>query len=265
MKTRSVIVRLMATVLALLMLFAVVSCAAEDAEGVDATEGNTTESTTEEIELDPTKTLPTDISYNYETVTFLIRDASENVADMSVDRITTDSMPIDKAVYGRNMDVQDQYKVEFLFVTCKNTDFAQVVNSAVKTDPEQYDIIVGDGRTVFQGVTSAYYADWNELEYIDLDGEWWSQSARQEWSTAEGRVFAMNGDLSYMSVGNNCAMFFNKTALENAKITSPYDQVYNNNWTLDVFIQTAKQIDGNLNGDNNNNRYNGQSVRGVRA
>ena len=242
--------RFLAALLALLMLFAVVACAAESDDGANAaTEGKEVEDTTEEIDDDPTHTLPTDISYNYETVTFLIRDAAENVADMSVERVTIDSTTIDKAVYGRNMDVQDQYKVEFLFITCKNTEFAQAVNSAVKSDPEMYDIIVGDGRTVFQGVTSAYYADWNELEYVDLDGEWWSQSARQEWSTAEGRVFAMNGDLSYMSVGNNCAMFFNKTALEDAKITSPYEQVYNNNWTLDVFMATAKQIDGNLNGD----------------
>ena len=246
--------RLLATLLALLMLLAVVACASEDEGAADsATDGEEVENTTEEIDDDPTHTLPTDISYNYETVTFLIRDGAENVADMSVERVTIDSTTIDKAVYGRNMDVQDQYKVEFLFVTCKNTDFAQAVNSAVKSDPELYDIIVGDGRTVFQGVTSAYYADWNELEYVDLDGEWWSQSARQEWSTAEGRVFAMNGDLSYMSVGNNCAMFFNKTALENAKITSPYEQVYNNNWTLDVFMATAKQIDGNLNGDDSGN------------
>lgn len=255
MKTKSFFVRVLAAMLSLLMLFVIVGCADEDLEEGSNTDTATNDGTgeTDETELDPTSTLPTDISYNYETFTFLIRNGSEHLADMAVERLSTESTTIDKAVYGRNMDVQDQYKVEFVFIQTTPQEFAQVVNSAVSVDPETYDVIVGDGRSVFKGVTSAYYADWNELEYVNLDGEWWSQSARKEWATPAGRLFAMNGDLSYQSIGNNCAMFFNKTALEDAHITSPYEQVYNNNWTLEVFMQTAKQIDGNLNGDGTGN------------
>ena len=255
MKNRSFLLRMSALLLSLLLLFGTVGCAITDeddtyvAESGDSTGGEEDGTT----EFDPTETLPDDISYNYDKFTFLIRNGAEHLADMAVERLTAESTTIDKAVYSRNMDVQDRYKVEFLFITTTPNDFAQTVNSAVNGDPSIYDVIVGDGRSVFKGVTSAYYADWNELEYIDLDGEWWSQSARKEWATPQGRVFAMNGDLSYQSIGNNCAMFFNKTVLDNAGVKSPYQQVYDDNWTMDTFIQTVKQIDSNLNHDDTEN------------
>ena len=252
MATKSLLFRAGVLLLSLSLLLSVFGCAMSEEDIADdnaAQSGYGAEESEETTKFDPTHTLPTDISYNGEKFTFLIRNESESISDMAVEHLADESSTMDKAVYARNMDVQDLYKVEFEFVTTTYDDFSRMVYSAVSGDPNLYDVIVGHGRTIFQGVTQAYYADWNELEYVDLSGEWWSQSARREWATPEGRIFAMNGDLSHMSIGNNSAMFFNKKILENAGVKSPYQQVYDNNWTLDTFIQTVKQIDGNLNHD----------------
>ena len=247
---KTIWIRVLHLLLTVVLLLGVASCSKP--EDPQSTEDQETLESIPTGEIDPTETLPK-VTYNGDVFTILLRNGEEHIGDLAVSKLDENSTSVDKAVFSRNNNVEDHFDIEFAYVTVAVSDFAGKVTKAISSDPELYDVIAGDGRTIFKGVTSGYYADWNELEYIDLNGEWWSQSARREWTTPGGRIFAMNGDLSYMSIGNNCAMFFNKTLLANAKITSPYDQVYANNWTLDVFIQTAKDIDGNMNHDDTNN------------
>lgn len=248
---KTILTRLLLLLLTLVLTLGAASCVTEkdEPQGTDAKENGETQETGE---LDPTETLP-DITFKGDVFTVFLRDGEEHISDLAVSAINENSTSVDKAVYARNKNVEEHFDIEFVYVKVKVSNQATAINKAISSDPEQYDIIAADGRTVFQGVTAGYYADWNELEYINLDGSWWSQSARKEWTTPGGKLFAMNGDLSYMSVGNNCAVFFNKTLLEDAKITSPYDQVYANNWTFDTFVQSIKDIDGNMNHDDTNN------------
>ena len=64
----------------------------------------------------------------------------------------------------------------------------------------------------------------------------------------------MIGDISYYSVGSAFVMFFNKDIIEDVpSLTSPYQLVYNDEWTFDVFeeyvITTASNLDGDGTGD----------------
>lgn len=254
MKNKSFLLRLSTLLLALVLLLSVCSCTSSDEENGEKTPnqnpGESTQSSEEStLETDPLETLP-NVTYGYEKFTFLLRDGAEHISDIGVEKLTSTSSIVDEAVYERNMEIQERFQVDFKFVKVAVKEQAATINNAVKGDPELYDVIAADGRTVFTGVTSGYYADWNELEYIDLDAEWWSQSARKEWTTPSGKLFAMNGDLSYMSIGNNCAVFFNKDIVEKVGVTSPYQQVFENNWTLDTFMSTVKQVDSNMNHDN---------------
>lgn len=248
---KKILMRIATAALTLAMTAGLIACGnnAEQGTGITSAKQNASEEPLQTDRYDPTVDLP-NITYGGETFTFLTRDTkdgNEYFFDLAVQEVSSASPSVDKAVYSRNLTVQDRFQVEFAFVPVSYADFPATVDIAIKSDPDMYDVIVGHGRRIFEGVTAGKYADWNELEHIDLSGDWWSQRARAEWTTPGGKLFAMNGDISYLSIGDNCAMFFNKTILANAGITSPYDQVYANNWTLETFIQTAKQADGNLN------------------
>ena len=253
MKT-SILSRIALLLLALTLILATAACGNTANSGNASTSGNGSNAQTTTppvVEDNPIESLP-DITYNYEDFTILLRNGAEHISDIAVEKLTSESSSVDKAVYERNLDIQERFQVNFVFVTSAVSDFKATVNKAVQTGDHLYDVIAGDGRTVFDGVIAGYYIDWNELEHIDLDGEWWSQSARKEWATPGGRIFAMNGDLSYMSIGNNSAMYFNKTVLNDAGITSPYTHAYANTWTMETFAQMVKQVDANLNHDNTN-------------
>jgi ABC-type glycerol-3-phosphate transport system substrate-binding protein len=117
------------------------------------------------------------------------------------------------------------------------------------SDADTYDLIAGHGRYVFKGVLNGFYMDWNQLEYVNLDAPWWSQSAREEWTTTSKRLYMMNGDLSYMSVGSANVMYFNRDVFSNAKITTPYEHVKNDNWTLETFEKSVRDADAAMVGD----------------
>lgn len=252
MKTRSLLCRSVLLLLALVLTASAVSCAASNESNAPAVESNNAQNGTDAPEetTDPFEELRNlDLTYEFEDYTFLIRDrTAEALLDQYVSEITENSSMIDRAVYTRNENIQEIFQVNFVFAkeNLSNSTFLTKLNKIVKSGDYKYDLIVGDGHSVFQGALSNYFADWNNLEYVDLDSAWWNQTAHSEWTTPGGKLYAMNGDLCYQTIGNAHTVFFNKTILNNAKITSPYDHVYNNTWTQENFIKTIKLANDSL-------------------
>lgn len=253
MKTKSFLCRSFLLLLALVLTASAVSCASSnnnDAQDVigsnDVQNGTDTPLET----TDPFEELKDlDLTYEFEDYTFLIRDNNaEAMLDQNVSEITQNSSTIDRAIYKRNEDIQEIFRVNFVFAkeNLSNSTFLTKLNTIVKSGNFEYDLIVGDGHSIFQGILSNYFADWNDLEHVNLNGAWWNKTARNEWTTPGGKLYAMNGDLCYQTIGNAHTVFFNKTILDDAKITSPYDHVYNNTWTLENFIKTIKLANDSL-------------------
>ena len=244
MKTQNVFFRFLLLLLALCLCASIVACAAEDdqQEGVgDESAADDTQGS-EKSTLDPLEELVSlGYTYDYEDFVFLIRDNDEALRDQNVADVTDSSTMIDRAIYTRNVDLQELFKVNFVFIKEKEANFEAAVNATALFGDNAYDVVIGEGRSIFKGILLENYADWNELEYVNLDGAWWNQTARDEWTTFSGKLYAMNGDLCYQTVGNAHCMFFNKTILSNAGITSPYDQVYNDTWTQETFMETVKE------------------------
>ena len=178
--------------------------------------------------------------------TVLLRTGDEYINDIGIMKVFESSSSIDRAVYTRNRAVMDKYNMIFNF---KQTGSFSSDVSTGRARPDQYGILVGMGREIFSGIIAGYYADWNDLEHVDLTQPYWAQSAIEQWSTPAGKIFAMNGDLSYMSVGNSTAMFFNKSIISEVGVTSPYQLVYDDAWTVEAFIQMVTDCDSNLDGD----------------
>ena len=178
---QTIISRLLLLLLTLALTLGVTSCVTEkdDPQGTDAKDDEQTQNT---AEIDPTETLP-QVTFGGDIFTILLRNGEEHIADLAVSKLDENSTSVDKAVYSRNNNVEEHFNIEFSYVMVAVSNFANTVTKAISSDPELYDVIAGEGRTIFKGVTSGYYKDWNELEYIDLSGDWWSQSARRDWTT----------------------------------------------------------------------------------
>ncbi|MBQ5834121.1 MAG: hypothetical protein IIW36_04840, partial [Clostridia bacterium] len=111
-------------------------------------------------------------------------------------------------------------------------------------------LIVDSARTTFTNAAAGYYYDWNDLPYVDLSADWWSQDAHAEFATPGGKLFAAIGDISYMSVGSAHALWFNKDMIADVDgLVSPYDLVRENQWLFDTFEEYVLTLDSNLDGD----------------
>ena len=242
------LVRVLAMVLSILMLLSLAACVGDETE--ETADTSTLNISTETDELKP------EFSGNtYDGRDFIIlcrKDTDEGTykSDIIISEITQSSSQVDKAVYERNKTIEDLMDIRFTYVEVANeTQFIQKINAATMSDADTYDLVSGHGRYVFKGVLNGFYMDWNQLEYVNLDAPWWSQSAREEWTTPSKRLYMMNGDLSYMSIGSANVMYFNRNIFSNARITTPYEHVKNDNWTLETFEKSVRDVDTAMLGD----------------
>ncbi|MBQ9113201.1 MAG: extracellular solute-binding protein [Clostridia bacterium] len=235
--------RIFALVLALIMLSCCfISCSDNsDGDGKDTTV-NTSAGTSGE---DAGHGLP-DVQYG-KAVVVLTRKNEVYLKDVFVKSIDEQSTAVDKAVYNRNQIVESEFGVDFLSITADDEkDMDTKISIDVAAGESEYHIIAGHGRNMFSNAIAGNLIDWNELDYVDLDAEWWSNSAREEWSTPGGKLYLMTGDISYMGVGSAPVMFFNKTYVADSQLKSPYDLVYDNEWTLEKFKQYVISLDATL-------------------
>ncbi len=247
MKTMLLFSRVLPILVILGMLLSLAACAAYGESVTTASPSNEMSATTTSPEeaFDPLETLP-DVTYGFEDFYFWVRDLEESLADLAVQEITETSTSVDRAVFERNLNIQERLEITFVFHPLENNSFSSTIGAAIKSGDQSHSVAVGMGKTIFQGIFSNHYADWNDLEYVDLDAKWWNQSAREQWTTNGGKLYAMNGDLSYMGVGNNHSVFFNKKILQDAGITLPYDHVYADTWTQETFFASIKQADASM-------------------
>ncbi|MBQ9113195.1 MAG: hypothetical protein IJY08_06410 [Clostridia bacterium] len=244
--------RFLSLILATLMLvFALASCSGDDNTTDTDAPNNTVSTETGEQEMQPVFSGNT---YDNRPFNVLCRkDTSNGIyeSDINVASYGNDATTVQKAVYNRNIVVEDILKIRFNFVSVVNTTIENTISTSVLVgETDSYDLIVADGRTIFNGVLGKDYVDWTELEYVNLDAPWWSQNAREEWTTVGDRLFAMNGDLSYMSVGSANVMYFNRDIFENnSNLISPYDHVKNNTWTLESFKISVTDADAAMAGE----------------
>ena len=238
--------RILSLTLCVLIIFATVACSKEE-QVSDDTQNQAI--STEEAEIKPVFSGNT---YDGENFTILIRaDTAEGtyLSDLGVE-LNASSSVIDRAVYNRNVTIEEQFDVKFDFITVNNsTKYTQYITAATMSDADTYDMVSSDGRTIFKGVLNGFYMDWNQLDYVNLDAPWWSQNAREEWTTLSNRLYCMNGDLSYMSVGSAGVMYFNRDVFSKAKLTTPYEFVENDTWTLETFTKSVKDADASMVGD----------------
>lgn len=233
--------RMLSMLLVLVMAIGVLAACGGDGEDTD--DGNNTVSTGGE----DGPNLP-EVNYDGSDFTVLVRQDTY-AADIHVDKLDTSTSEIDKKIYNRNKLIEDVYGVNFTLVTDSDANIVSAVSTAVLADPDEYDLIANHGRSIFSGVTSGYYYDWNNLTYVDTDKPWWNQAANKNWRTPGGKLFAMNGDISYQSVGVLGGMYFNKDIIANAGAKSPYQFVYDDEWTLENFEKLVKEVDASLAGD----------------
>ena len=248
MKKIKLFTRITVLLLAFLMVFGMVSCGKEEEATVEDTTVATTEAVTEQGDV---FNLP-DVNYGGADFYILVSTNTEHQSDfaVAVEEVTAKTSVLERAVYNRNKIVQDTYGVKFNFLVAgENTEINEVITNNVGSGSDSHHLVALHGQQTFNHILNQRAVDWNSLKWVNLNNSWWNQSARTAWATPGGRVFAMNGDLSHMSVGNMGGIYYNKTIFRDNNIKTPVEYVKEGAWTYANFKKTIVDLDNAMSGD----------------
>lgn len=245
MKKTKILTRIMALLMCLLMMLSIFSCKKE--EHVDKnTESNSVNNDDGEEKLE----LP-NVNYGGELFTILGRsgDNGEWMKDLDISELTVENDQVDKAVYQRNKKVEDTYGVDIVLLTQDVVALNNTVINTVGAGDDSYDLIATHGRYVFDHIIANRASEIHDFRYIDLEKSWWLDNLEDVWTTPGGKLFAVNGDISYMYLGCMGGIYFNKDVLNQANIDLPYDYVRNDTWYYSTFKKMVIDADASVNGD----------------
>ena len=160
----------------------------------------------------------------------------------------SDGTRVGIAVNRRNAWVCDQLDCKLTYSLTSDSNMETDALIVLSSGEDAYDLLMPHGRSIMTYANEGYLLDWErDLPYCDLDRPWWDQKARETFSINH-KLYVMNGDISYLSIGYTFAMFFNKDLMDGLGIEYPYDLVKSGDWTFDTFrsmaIQGTKDLDG---------------------
>jgi len=152
------------------------------------------------------------------------------------------------AVYNRNLLIENRFDVKIGMVE-NETPYNEIVTS-VTAGTHDYDIAGFINFLTLTPVTARVLYNWLDIPRVDLTQPWHNQLANSG-ATINGKLFAINSDLSISTLLYTYGMFFNYNIMEQYGFSSAdlYDMVFEGTWTLDKMTEITSGIWQDLNGD----------------
>jgi len=154
--------------------------------------------------------------------------------------------PVNDANYERIALMKQLYNVNIVNQTTK--DVLTDAQNAAKSGDNPYDAIHIQSTKAPTLAQAGALIDLKSVSTIDLTNPWYNQNAVRQLSIAN-KLFFVLGDISTVDNDGIAAISFNKEMVEERNLTSPYEYIENDTWTLDVFYEMCKGLSEDLDGD----------------
>lgn len=197
--------------------------------------------------------LPDNLNFDGQTVRVLGRDdnasltyeiyAAENSGDV-----------VEDAIYLRNIAVEERLNIviEPQYVS-QNIHGGDVINGKVRTavlsGTDDYDIVANHMSQTTPLILEGCFINLNNLDYLDFDQPWWSESFKDK-ITVNGKLYFAVGDIALTMLKAMYSTFINLDLFEaNFTGESIYDVVLAGDWTIAKMAEYCKVMYNDLNGD----------------
>ncbi len=241
-------IKLLSLLLALLMLAgALISCANDPADAETTTEGASepTAEVTENVfsKYDVKDNLPEGLTFGGQTIKIMSRGRSWCIDEVSVEEASGDQ--IGDAVYERNKAVEQRLgvKIENVFDSGKSDNYEIVdkITLQVTTQGKDINLICASTYASIRLTYTNIFQDMNDIEYLDLDREYWMQGFNEA-ASYKGSQFFVTGPICLSTYRFVFAYFFNKALFEDEGEAEPYEYVKNKSWTIDKVIELTEKF-----------------------
>lgn len=265
--------RTVSLLLALLMLTSatMVSCSdgtensedvSDNTPAVDTQIENVEE--TEPEELTPAEQralIPDDLpDQTFDGRSYIIAVAQNKEFEIKSEELTGEAT--NDAVYDRNIRIEDRFdvKIESYFPSAAPYDDVKTV---VTSGTYAYDVVGFQNYKSFVPIMAGVLYNWCEMPHVNLEKPWHNQLANDP-ATINGKLYAINSDLSISTLQYTYGMFFNYNIWDRYGVSSQdfYDMVFDGTWTVEKMQSMTTEIweDTNGNGIHDRDDIHGYSV-----
>ena len=223
--------------------------------------GDTT-ATQESISQDETgrnsikDTVPLDLKFKGEIITFFVRDDQELWKhEIDVEKTTNDTLY--DAIYYRNSTVEDRLGITIKQIGQAGTyavadSWNSTLRNAVLTKSGDFDASAIYASTGSALAVEGLYYNVLDLPYIAFEQPWWNDSIIEE-VTLFDTLYYLAGDICITQIANGLCIFYNKNLFselygtQNIKL---FDVVEKGEWTIDYMSEIVSNawIDENSDG-----------------
>jgi hypothetical protein len=230
--------RLLAALLAGLMILPTAACAAGDDPKETQSPGATSAETEADTGYKPDiETKDYDCDFTILGVETLL---SWMVADESA---AGDSFQ--ETIYERGVSIKDHLGVELALIQGANgIEYANDIVRTVQAGDDAYQLVAAACHNgVYTLLNSNAMYDFAELDAIDMDAPYWSLNIMEEYLVSDRYLVGYND----ACLANAACMVFNKDLAIKYRLKEPYDDVRNMAWTLDkmnAFVSNVAEDNG---------------------
>ena len=175
--------------------------------------------------------------------TFITRQgSSHNVNYLVAEAETGEVLP--DAIARRNSIIEEKYNVKIAHVTV--SDIVTEVRTQVMGGQVEFDAILASCQNLAVMAQEGLLYNLLDIELFNWDGGYWDTKSKDQLMIGDKLYFA-NCSLNIQAIG--FIVYFNKKLVEDYNLTSPYEHLKNNTWTIDTWAEMVKSVSKNMDGN----------------
>ncbi|MBQ8398275.1 MAG: hypothetical protein IJX53_08805 [Clostridia bacterium] len=193
--------------------------------------------------------LPDDLNYKNET--FHVLAWKHALPEFDVEALTGDV--INDAIFNRNQIVEDRLGVDLEFTVINGNNaavasFCNTVTNSVQSNAQAYDTVASYPRSAGSLAINHMLLDMLELEYLNFEQPWWSDSL-VELNTIYNKLYFVSGDIASTLLFQMMFMIYNDDLGTNLGLTNPQKLAMEGKWTQDTMLELAANVYSDLDGN----------------
>ncbi|MBO5257436.1 MAG: extracellular solute-binding protein [Clostridia bacterium] len=155
--------------------------------------------------------------------------------------------PMNDALFNRTTIVEEYLNIDITQTEVPSiVDVSPSVQQSVTAQDDAYQLALTHCiQNVASMVTGGYLYNYDNLPYVDYNAEWWNHRMMDVLRLGSNTYYGVS---DYM-IPCPYAIFFNKSLVTDYNLESPYELVYNGQWTIDKLCEMAVAVTTDTDGD----------------
>jgi len=159
-----------------------------------------------------------------------------------------DGEVVNDAIFYANRAVEERFNLEMIvdYSGKNDNEQPQAIQRFVSAGDDAYSLVTCHDVLGTNLSLNGMFVNLHKINYIDFAQPWWHD---MEAITIMGQAYMISSDMTMFQLGHAYVIYFNKDIMDDWNIPYPYQDVFDNKWTLDRLISITKDVYADVNGN----------------